>query len=123
MSTSVTNEVDFTTIPAPGGTMVVTYFTSGPGGPQLNLPPLSSTYALGDDPGGTGMNNTGKIILTPVGGTVPTAIVYMINAAPPPTPGGTTDRTNNKWVSINIATPSGAADPNPRLTVVQSTTK
>ncbi len=122
VSTSVTNESDFTIIPPPGGTLVVTYDTSGPGGPQMNLM-LSSPYALGDDPGGTGMNNTGKIILTAAGNPVPTAIVYMINAAPTPTGGGTIDRTNNRWASINIATPSGAADPNPRITVVQSTTK
>ena len=122
VSTSVINEVDFTTIPAPGGTMVVTYDTSGSAGPQMNLM-LSSTYALGDDPGGTGVNNTGKFILTAVGSPVPTAVVYMINAAPNPTGGGTIDRTNNRWASINIATPTGAADPNPRLTVVQSTIK
>jgi hypothetical protein len=123
VSTNVTNEVDSTFIPAPGGTIVVTYDTSGPGGPQTNLPPLSSTYVLGDDPGGTGVNNTGKIILTAVGSPTPTAIVYMVNVAA--TGGtGTIDRSNNKWVSINLATPAtGAADPNPRLTVVQSTTK
>jgi hypothetical protein len=122
VSTSVTNEVDSTIIPAPGGTMIVTYDTSGPGGPQTNLPTLSSTYALGDDPGGTGVNNTGKIILTAVGSPTPTAIVYIINAAA--TGGtGTIDRSNNKWASINIATPTGAADPNPRLTVVQSATQ
>jgi len=122
VSTSVTNEVDSTIIPAPGGTMIVTYDTSGPGGPQTNLPTLSSTYALGDDPGGTGVNNTGKIILTAVGSPTPTAIVYIINAAA--TGGtGTIDRSNNKWASINIATPTGAADANPRLTVVQSATQ
>jgi hypothetical protein len=69
------------------------------------------------------VNNTGKFILTAVGSPVPTAVVYMINAAPNPTGGGTIDRTNNRWASINIATPTGAADPNPRLTVVQSTIK
>jgi len=117
VSTSVTNEVDSTTIPAPGGTMIVTYDTSGPGGPQTNLPTLSSVYAL--DPNGA---TTGKIILTAVGSPTPTAIVYIVNAAA--TGGtGTIDRSNNKWASINIATPTGAADPNPRLTVVQSTTK
>ncbi len=120
VSTSVTNETDSTTIPAPGGTMVVTYDVSGPAG-QLIDQMLSSTYALGDDPGGTGMNTTGKLILTAVGSPVPTAIVYMINEVPNPTGGGAIDRTNNKWASINIATPSGAADPNSRLTVVQST--
>jgi hypothetical protein len=120
VSTDVTNESDFTVIPAPGGTMVVTYDTGGPMGSQMNLM-LSSTYALGDDPGGTGSNNTGKLILTAAGSPQPTAIVYMVNAA---ATGGTgsPDRTNNKWVSINIRTPSGADDPNPRLTVVQSTT-
>ncbi len=122
VSSSVTNEVDFTTIPAPGGTMVATYDTSGPSG-QLTNQMLSSTYVLGDDPGGTGMNTTGKLILTEVGSPSPTAIVYMIYGPPAAGQDGTIDRSNNKWASINIATPTGAADPNPRLTVVLSTTK
>jgi Putative Ig domain len=122
VSSSVTNEVDFTTIPAPGGTMIATYDTSGPAG-QLTNQMLSSTYALGDDPGGTGQNTTGKIILTAVGSPSPTAIVYMINGPPAAAQDGTIDRSNNRWASINIATPTGVADPNPRLTVVASTTK
>ncbi len=126
VSTSVTNEVDSTTIPAPGGTLVVTYDSSGSatGEPMMNLM-LSSTYLLGDDPSQTGMNTTGKILLTAVGSAptnscMCTAIVYMITAPA----SGVTDRTTNKWASINIATPtaSPAPDPNPRLTVVQSTT-
>jgi hypothetical protein len=118
---SVTNEVDSTVIPAPGGTLVVTYDSSGPSGPLVDQM-LSSVYALGDDPANTGMNTTGKIILTAAGSPVPTAIVYMITAA---ATGGTgpVDHSNNKWASINIATPTGSADPNPRLTVVQSTSK
>ena len=122
VSTSVTNEVDFTTIPPPGGTMVVTYDASGPSG-QLTNQMLSSTYVLGDDPGGTGSNTTGKLILTAVGSPSPTAIVYMIYGPPAAGQNGTIDRSNNKWASINIATPTGAADPNPRLTVVLSTIK
>ena len=108
---SVTNEVDSTTIPAPGGTLVVTYDTSGSAGPMTNLM-LSSAYVL-DANGAT----TGRIILTAKGSPVPTAIVYMITAPL----SGVNDRTANKWASINIATPAGSADPNPRLTVVQST--
>jgi len=130
---SVTNEVDSTAIPAPGGTLVVTYETGGPGGPQTSpplstFPTLSSMYSLGDDPNKTGMNTTGKLLLTAVGSTptnscMCTAIVYMIAGPPPPAmPGGLVDRSNNKWASINVATPTGAADPNPRVTVVQSTT-
>jgi len=124
---SVTNEVDFTVIPAPGGIINVTYDASGSSGLLMDQM-LGSAYALGDpDPTGM-MNTTGKIILTATGSTPNnsckcTAIVYIINAAA--TGGtGTIDRSNNKWVSINLATPAtGAADPNPRLTVVQSTTK
>ncbi len=124
----VTNEVDSTFIPAPGGTMDVTYDTSGTGGPQMNLM-LNSTYALGDDPNKTGMNTTGKILLTADGSTptnscMCTAIVYMIAGPPPPAmPGGSVDRSNNKWASINIALPTASAppDPNPRLTIVGST--
>ncbi len=112
--TSVTNEADSTIIPAPGGTLVVTYDTSGPGGPQMSLM-LKSAYTL-DANGGT----TGKFILTAVGSPVPTAVVYMITAAAAVT-GGSPDYTNNKWASLNIATPSGAADPNPRITYVGST--
>jgi hypothetical protein len=124
---SVTNEVDSTVIPAPGGTLVVTYDTSGSatGEPMMNLM-LSSTYLLGDDPGKTGMNTTGKILLTAVGSAptnscMCTAIVYIITAPA----SGSTDRSLNKWASINIATPtaSPAPDPNPRLTVVQSTSQ
>ncbi|MFZ0912007.1 MAG: Ig domain-containing protein [Candidatus Korobacteraceae bacterium] len=124
VSTNVTNEVDFTTIPAPGGTMVVTYDTSGSAGPQMNLS-VSLPYVLDPNNGAT----TGAIFLQPpTGSPVPSnpcscdEIVYLVDAAPT---GGTgpVDRTNNKWVSINLATPAtGAADPNPRLTVVQSTT-
>ncbi len=119
---SITNEVDSTTIPAPGGTLVVTYETSGSGGPQSGLPTLKLAYALGDDPNKTGMNTTGKLLLTAVGTTPSNAcactdIVYMIIA-----PGsGVMDRTTNKWASINVATAAGASDPNPRLTIVQST--
>ena len=90
---------------------------------QLTNQMLSSTYALGDDPGGTLMNTTGKLILTAVGSPSPTAIVYMITGPPAAGQDGTIDRSSNKWASINIATPTGAADPNPRLTVVSSTTK
>jgi hypothetical protein len=122
VSSSVTNEVDFTTIPPPGGTMVATYDASGPAG-QFTDQMLSSPYVLGDDPGGTGKNTTGKLILTAVGSPSPTAIVYMITGPPAAGQDGTIDRSNNKWASINIATPTGAADPNPRLTVVQSTSK
>jgi hypothetical protein len=124
VSTNVTNEVDFTTIPAPGGTMVVTYDTSGSAGPQMNLS-VSLPYVLDPNNGAT----TGAIFLQPpTGSPVPSnpcscdEIVYLVDAA---ATGGTgpVDRTNNKWVSINLATPAtGAADPNPRLTVVQSTT-
>jgi hypothetical protein len=123
---SVTNEVDSTIILPPGGTLTVTYDASG--GPGSPPPPpvmnqmLSSVYALGDDPGHTGVNTTGKLTLTATGSPVPTAIVYMINANPQGGT-GTPDRTNNKWASINIATPTGASDPNPRLTVVRSTHK
>jgi hypothetical protein len=116
VSTNVTNEVDSTIIPAPGGTLVVTFDTGGPGGP-LTDQKLSSVYTLGDDPHMTGMNTTGKFILTAVGSPNPTAIVYIING----TPSGGSDTSGNKWASLNIATPTGAADPNPRLTVVQST--
>ncbi len=120
---SVTNEVDSTVIPPPGGTMNVTYDASG--GPGSPPPPpvmnqmLSSTYALGDDPGSTGMNTTGKFILTATTSSVPTAIVYMVTAAAQGGT-GTPDLSKNKWVSINVATPTGAQDPNPRMTVVQS---
>lgn len=130
----VTNEVDSTFIPAPGGTVVVTYATGGPGGPQTSpplstLPTLNSAYVLGDDPNKTGMNTTGKILLTAAGSTptnscMCTAIVYMIAGPPPPAmPGGSVDRSNNKWASINIALPMASAppDPNPRLTIVGST--
>jgi hypothetical protein len=133
---SVTNEVDSTAIPPPGGTLVVTYETGGPGGPQTSpplstFPTLSSMYSLGDDPNKTGMNTTGKLLLTAVGSTptnscMCTAIVYMIAGPPPPAmPGGLVDRSNNKWASINIALPTASAppDPNPRLTVVQSTSQ
>jgi hypothetical protein len=127
---SVTNEVDSTFIPAPGGTLVVTYDSSGSSGPLSNQM-LSSAYSLGDDPNKTGMNTTGKILLTAVGSTptnscMCTAIVYMIAGPPPPAmPGGLVDRSNNKWASINIALPTASAppDPNPRLTVVQSTSQ
>jgi Putative Ig domain len=121
---SVTNEVDSTVIPPPGGTMNVTYDASG--GPGSPPPPpvmnqmLSSTYVLGDDPNHTTMNTTGKFILTAVGSPVPTAIVYMTTAAAQGGT-GTPDLSRNKWVSINVATPTGAQDPNPRMTVVQST--
>lgn len=120
---SVTNEVDSTVIPPPGGRMDVTYDASG--GPGSPPPPpvmnqmLSSTYALGDDPGGTRTNTTGKFILTATTSSVPTAIAYMVTAAAQGGT-GTPDLSRNKWVSINIATPTGAQDPNPRLTVVQS---
>lgn len=114
---SVTNEVDSTVIPAPGGTLVVTYDTSGgpgspPPPPQMNLM-LSSVYALDPNNGAT----TGRFTLTAVGSPVVTAIVYMITG----TASGGTDTTANKWASINVATPTGTPDPNPRLTVVQST--
>jgi hypothetical protein len=124
VSSSVTNEVDSTFIPAPGGTLVVTYDTSGPAGPQMNS--VSLPYVLDPNNGAT----TGAVFLQPpTGSPVPSnlcmcdEIVYMVNVAA--TGGtGTIDRSNNKWVSINLATPAtGAADPNPRLTVVQSTTK
>ena len=125
VSTNVTNEVDFTVIPAPGGTLVVTYDTSGPAGPQMNQS-VSLPYVLDPNNGAT----TGAIFLQPpTGSPVPSnpcscdEIVYLVDV---PATGGTgpVDRTNNKWVSINLATPAtGAADPNPRLTVVQSTTK
>ena len=125
VSTNVTNEVDFTVIPAPGGTLVVTYDTSGPAGPQMNQS-VSLPYVLDPNNGAT----TGAIFLQPpTGSPVPSnpcscdEIVYLVDAA---ATGGTgpVDRTNNKWISINLATPAtGAADPNPRLTVVQSTTK
>ncbi len=128
---SVTNEIDSTTIPAPGGTLVATYDTSGMDGPQMNLM-LNSTYLLGDDPNHTGMNTTGKFLLTAVGSAptnscMCTAIVYMITGPPPPAMPGSQiiDRSGNKWASINVAIPNGpqinAPDPNPRLTVVQST--
>ncbi len=127
---SITNEVDSTTIPPPGGTLVVANETSGPGGVQMN-PSLKSKYALGDDPNHTGMNTTGKILLTAVGSAptnscMCTAIVYMITGPPPPAkPGALIDRSGNKWASINVAIPNGpqinAPDPDPRLTVVQST--
>ncbi len=135
---SITNEVDSTAIPPPGGRLVATYETGGPGGPQTspplsNFPILKSNYALGDDPNHTGMNTTGKLLLTAVGSAptnscMCTAIVYMITGPPPPpTPGSQIiDRSSNKWASINVAIPNGAQinapDPNPRLTVVQSTT-
>jgi Putative Ig domain len=109
---SVTNEVDSTTIPFPGGTIVVTYDSSGTGGPQMNQS-LSSVYTLDPNNGAT----TGRFTLQAAGSPVVTAIVYMITA---PASGGT-DTSSNKWASINIATPTGSADPNPRLTVVQST--
>jgi hypothetical protein len=125
VSTNVTNEVDFTVIPAPGGTLVVTFDTSGPAGPQMNQS-VSLPYVLDPNNGAT----TGAIFLQPpTGSPVPSnpcscdEIVYLVDAA---ATGGTgpVDRTNNKWISINLATPAtGAADPNPRLTVVQSTTK
>ena len=49
---------------------------------------LNSTYVLGDDPNQTGMNTTGKFLLTAVGSAptnscMCTAIVYMITAPPP----------------------------------------
>ena len=113
----VTNEVDSTIIPAPGGTIVITYDTSGSGGPQMDLPPLSLMYALDPTNGAT----TGRFILTPLPGSAgPMEIVYMITAAATGST-GSTDLSKNKWASINITSASGAPDPNPRLTVVQST--
>jgi hypothetical protein len=77
------------------------------------------TYALDPNNGAT----TGRFILTPPTGTPgPMEIVYLITAAA--TGGtGTLDYSNNKWASINITTATGAPDPNPRITVVQSTSK
>ncbi len=124
VSESVTNEADFTNIPAPGGVLVVNYFTSGPGGPQTNQS-VAFPYVLDNNNGAT----TGAIFLQPPNGSPAPSnicncdeIVYLVSAAA--TGGmGPVDRTNNKWVSINLATPAtGVADPNPRLTVVQSTT-
>ena len=129
VSSSVTNEADSTIIPAPGGVMNVTYDTGGPGGPQSNQL-VKFPYVLGDDPNKTGMNTTGAFFLTPPTGS-PTPsnacmcdeIVYMVLAFPTGS-GGQSDFSNNKWVSINLAVPAtGAADPNPRLTYVGSTTK
>ncbi|MGD1082858.1 MAG: hypothetical protein ABR881_31470 [Candidatus Sulfotelmatobacter sp.] len=117
MLASVTNEVDSTIIPEPGGTIVITYDTSGSGGPQMDLPPLLLMYALDPTNGAT----TGRFILTPLPGSAgPMEIVYMITAAATGST-GSTDLSKNKWASINITSASGAPDPNPRLTVVQST--
>jgi Putative Ig domain len=113
---SVTNEVDSTVIPPPGGTINVTYDTSGPGGPQSSQG-LSSTYALGDDPNNTGMNTTGKFILTAKGSAVPTQIVYIITGQA----SGSTMLAANKWAAINVALPSGAADLNPKIVYAEST--
>jgi hypothetical protein len=115
---SVINEADSTIIPPPGGTIDITYDTSGSGGPQTNQN-VKLTYALDPNNGAT----TGRFILTPPTGTPgPMEIVYIITAAA--TGGtGTLDYSNNKWASINITTATGAPDPNPRITVVQSTSK
>jgi hypothetical protein len=110
---SVTNEVDSTVIPAPGGTINVTYDTSGPGGPQSNQG-LSSMYAL--DPNGA---TTGRFILTAMGSTVPTQIVYIITGPA----SGSQMLAANKWAAINVALPSGSADPNPRIVYAESTLK
>ena len=115
---SVINEADSTIIPPPGGAIDITYDTSGSGGPQTNQN-VKLTYALDPNNGAT----TGRFILTPPTGTPgPMEIVYLITAAA--TGGtGTLDYSNNKWASINITTATGAPDPNPRITVVQSTSK
>ena len=120
---SVTNEVDSTFIPAPGGVIDIAADTSGPGGAQVGLPVLMLAYALGDDPNNTGMNTTGKILLTPLTGSPgPKEIVYMINAG---ATGGTgsPDLSHNKWASINITKADGTPDTNPRLSVLTSTHK
>ena len=88
------------------------------GEPMMNQN-LSLTYALDPNNGAT----TGRFILTPPSGSSgPMEIVYMITAGPT---GGTgpLDYSNNKWASINITTATGAPDPNPRITVLESTHK
>ncbi|MGB8770390.1 MAG: Ig domain-containing protein [Candidatus Korobacteraceae bacterium] len=132
---TVTNEADSTLISPPGGTIVVTYDTSGSSGPVLTNPTVAFTYGLGDIVPNSNPpdNTTGKFLLTPAmpaGGTpFPTPsnfckcnqIVYMVTAVTIPMT-GSRDLTTQKWVSINLAIPStGAADPNPRLTYVRST--
>jgi hypothetical protein len=125
VSSSVTNIAESTTIPAPGGTLVVTYDSSGPAGPMMNQM-VSLPYILDPNNGGT----TGAFFLTmPTGAPTPAndcscdEIVYMVTAAPAMT-GGSPDFSNNRWISLNVAVPTtGAADPNPSLTSVASTHK
>jgi len=109
---SVTNAAESTSITPPGGTIVVTYDSSGPGGPQMNLS-LTSGYVLDPNNGA----NTGRFILTAMGSPVPTQIVYIITGQA----SGSSKVGANKWAAINVAMPSGSADPNPVLTYAEST--
>jgi hypothetical protein len=123
VSSSVTNEADSTTIPAPGGKLVVTYDSSGPAGPMMNQM-VTLPYVLDPNNGAT----TGAFFLTMASPPPPPTndcscdeIVYMVTAAAAVT-GGSPDFSNNKWVSLNVAVPAtGAPDPNPRITSVTST--
>ena len=126
VSSSVTNEADSTIIPAPGGTLKVTYDSSGPAGPMMNQM-VSLPYIL--DPSAINPGTaTGAFFLTmPTGAPTPTNDcscdddrVYGHGRAA--VTGGSPDFSNNKWVSLNVAVPTtGAADPNPRITSVAST--
>jgi hypothetical protein len=117
-STNVTNEIDVTSTPPPGGVFDIVYNTSGPGGQATNQD-FSGAYDC-STPGQTTCSTTGtdygrfEITTTSTTGAPVVSILYVVGTSASGITGG-----KGGLVSINVGKYSdGSADPNPRLSTL-----
>ncbi len=103
-SASVTNEVDVTGTPPPGGTWAALYDTSGPNGPQSNLT-FTGPYAF--DP--TYGTDFGRFTISTTSGKL-VEVLYIAGT-------GTAGATGGKGglIGLNLGQYNGNPDPAPRI--------
>lgn len=115
MLPSVTNEVDVTATPPPGGILNLAYETSGPAGPQPQQ--IFSGFYDCNSPGQSTCSAVGaafgrfEVTTTSNAGAPQVMVLYVLGVGASGTTGG-----KGGLIGLNTGTTTGPPEPNPRIT-------